>query len=104
MHAADTTPCLPWSEFSNKLFWGETSAYFVPRHYECQIASLLHLRGYGLTAARMILTWVDLFGSVECCKLVAEVDRADIERLLPEAPEVQWAKHNDFVWTVNEAV
>jgi hypothetical protein len=71
---------------------------YLPKRWESDLAFFLFGREYTQEA----VAHAHEAGSVECCTMLHEEDRAGAEAILPTAPIGNWTRYDSFIWMTNE--
>jgi hypothetical protein len=75
---------------------------YQTKRWESDLAFFLFGREYTKEAVAHIIRHANEDGSIECCNMLHEKDRAEAESILPTAPIGNWARYDGFVWMTNE--
>lgn len=72
-----------WQSFIDRVFEADRLDYVPPRAWAVTVASRMFSLGYGDDAAREVLAFVAMVGTVTGCGRVHDRHREELDRLLP---------------------
>jgi hypothetical protein len=75
---------------------------YQTKRWESDLAFFLLGREYTKEAVAHVIRHANEDGSIECCNMLHEEDRAEAESILPTAPIGNWARYDGFVWMSND--
>jgi hypothetical protein len=75
---------------------------YVPKRWQSDLAFFLFGREYTQESVAHIIRHANEDGSVECCSMLHEEDRAEAEAILPDDAIGNWARYEGYVWATND--